>query len=140
MSDLPKIDVTGSEHPIIDNATAFKWNKVKQFISSGTSRHRISIQSFLHRFVASYDGRAVPAANPAHPHATAAGATDQLPSTPEPRNRGPVGSRSSSLGAGWRWVVRVNRRIEESWLGDLLALICLAAIIYVFLVSGWVLS
>ncbi|WP_456391154.1 hypothetical protein [Profundibacter sp.] len=52
-----------------------------------------------------------------------AGATDQYQSTPEPRSRGPVGSRLSSLGAGWRWVVRVNRRIEESWVGDVLALI-----------------
>lgn len=60
---------------------------------------------------------------------TAAGATDQFQSTPEPRNRGPVGSCLSSLGAGWRWVVRLNQRVEESWVGDVLALIGLIILI-----------
>ncbi len=82
-------------------------------------------QSSLHRFGCTSDARAVPAANPAHSHAIAAGTTEQFQSTPEPRSRGPVGSCLSSLGASWRWVVRVNQRVEESWLGDVLALISL---------------
>lgn len=70
----------------------------------------------------------------------AAETTDQFQSTPEPRNRGPVSSCLSSLGAGRRWVAGVNQRIEESWVGDVLALISLAAITYMFLIAGWVLS
>lgn len=66
--------------------------------------------------------------------------SDQFQSTPEPRNRGPVSACFSSLGTGWRWVAQMSQRIEESWVGDLLALICLAATIYLFLVIGWVLS
>lgn len=61
-------------------------------------------------------------------------------STPEPRTCGPVGSCLTSLGASWRWVVQVGQRIEVSWFGDLLALICLAATTYMFLLIGWVLS
>lgn len=109
-------------------------------LSVKTSSKSSDISNSSHRFGYTSDGRAVPAANPAHPHATAAGTQDQFQSTPEPRNRGPVGSRLSSLGAGWRWVIQAHKRLEASWVGDVLALICIAIGVYVFLVAGWVLS
>lgn len=98
------------------------------------------ILSSSRRLSCKSDGRTVPAANPAHPHVSAAGAIDHIQSTPELRNRGPVSLCLSTLGTGWRWVAQMSPRIEESWVGDLLALICLAATIYLFLVIGWVLS
>ncbi len=82
-------------------------------------RHNISIQGFLHRFGCTSDGRAVPAANPAHPHVFAAGATDQYQSTPEPRNRGPVGSRypapaSIKKEGGVVMVISAERRANQA--------------------------
>ncbi|WP_126975540.1 hypothetical protein [Frigidibacter oleivorans] len=34
-------------------------------------------------------------------------------------------SRRKVLRAGWRWLVRLNARIEECWIGDLLGAFCL---------------
>jgi hypothetical protein len=54
--------------------------------------------------------------------------------------RGVAGPSFPSLRAGWQRVVGFGRRIEDSWVGDLLALLSLAAAVYAFLVMGWVLS
>lgn len=61
-------------------------------------------------------------------------------STTEPRLRGVVGPSFSFLKAGWQRVAGVVRRIDDSLIGDLLALLSLVAAIYAFLVMGWVLS
>ncbi|WP_457650970.1 hypothetical protein [Profundibacter sp.] len=66
--------------------------------------------------------------------------TEFNPSTPDPRLRGVAGPPFPSLRAGWRRVVRACRKIEDSWIGDLLALLSLVAVVYAFLVMGWVLS
>ena len=138
MSDLPKINVTGSKHPVIDNDAALKRNKVKQFIGSGARRHSISIQGTLHRFGCTGDDREAPAANPSP--SLRRGADNTSGPTTEPRLRGVASPLLSMLRAGWRRVVALNRRIEDSGVGDVLALLSLAAAIYVFLVAGWVLS
>ena len=61
-------------------------------------------------------------------------------STPDPRLRGVAGPSFPDLRAGWRRVAGAARRIEDSWVGDVLALLSLAAAIYGFLLIGWVLS
>ena len=46
-----------------------------------------------------------------------------LPAASVPVEREPASPRFSSLlGAGWRWLVRLNARIDDSWVGDLLGL------------------
>lgn len=54
------------------------------------------------------------------------------------------GDTGSSLrlrvAAGWSHLKRVFRQLEAHWIGDLLALFCLALTIYMFLVIGWVLT
>ncbi|WP_457647399.1 hypothetical protein [Profundibacter sp.] len=54
--------------------------------------------------------------------------------------RGVVGPSFSFLKAGWQRLAGVVRRIDDSLIGDLLALLSLVAAIYAFLVMGWVLS
>jgi len=55
-----------------------------------------------------------------------------------PVEREPASPRFSSLsGAGWRWLVRLNRRIEDCWLGDLLGVISLFVTLGILLVIGW---
>lgn len=49
-------------------------------------------------------------------------------------------SQRLPVARGWDRIKRLNARLEDSWLGDLLALICLAGCIYMFLVIGWVLQ
>ncbi|KPU84459.1 hypothetical protein JI58_03650 [Marinosulfonomonas sp. PRT-SC04] len=44
------------------------------------------------------------------------------------------------VAAGWGHLKRALRRLDESLIGDVLAMICLAAMIYAFLVVGWVMS
>ena len=50
--------------------------------------------------------------------------------------REPASPRVSSLRAGWRWLVRVNRRIEDSWVGDLIGAVSLFAMLWIGLVAA----
>ena len=52
----------------------------------------------------------------------------------EPRE--PAGSCASPLRRGWRWLVQANARLEDSWLGDLVGVICLFVIFWGFLFLG----
>lgn len=55
--------------------------------------------------------------------------------------REPVGPRaSSSLRAGWRRLVEVCDRIEDSWVGDLIGAVCLFATFYILIVIAGVLQ
>lgn len=98
----------------------------------------IPTHNSLHRFGCTGDDREAPAANPSP--SMRRGADNTAGPTTEPRLRGVASPLLSMLRAGWRRGVALNRRIEDSWVGDVLALLSMAVAIYVFLVAGWVLS
>ena len=50
--------------------------------------------------------------------------------------REPASPRVSSLRAGWRWLVRANRRIEDSWVGDLIGVVSLFGLLWIGLVAA----
>lgn len=54
--------------------------------------------------------------------------------------REPASPRVSSLRAGWRWLLRLNARLEDSWIGDLIGAACLFAAGYLLIVFAWVLA
>ena len=41
-----------------------------------------------------------------------------------------------ALRAGWRRLVRVMNRIEHSWVGDLIGVVCLFALLWMLLLLG----
>lgn len=45
---------------------------------------------------------------------------------------------SSSLRAGWRWLVRAARRLDDHWIGDLIGALCLFGMLWIGLVAAMV--
>lgn len=45
---------------------------------------------------------------------------------------------SSSLRAGWGWLVRAARRLDDHWIGDLIGAVCLFALLWMGLVIAMV--
>lgn len=45
---------------------------------------------------------------------------------------------SSSLRAGWGWLIRVVRRLDDHWIGDLIGAVCLFGMLWVGLVAAMV--
>lgn len=41
----------------------------------------------------------------------------------------------SSLRAGWRWLIRASRRLDDHWIGDLIGALCLFGMLWIGLVA-----
>lgn len=44
---------------------------------------------------------------------------------------------SSHTRAGWQWLKSVGRRLDDSWIGDLLGAVCVFATVYLLHVIAW---
>lgn len=42
---------------------------------------------------------------------------------------------SSSLRAGWRWLIRAAKRLDDHWIGDLIGALCLFGMLWIGLVA-----
>jgi len=98
---------------------------------------RSSIVS-LHPVVGASDGKGRPAGPQAQIapgrsggvlHAPAATGIACEPSSPR---------ASSSLRAGWGWLIRAARRLDDHWIGDLIGAVCLFALLWMGLVIAMV--
>ncbi|SLN48125.1 hypothetical protein PSA7680_02477 [Pseudoruegeria aquimaris] len=45
---------------------------------------------------------------------------------------------SSSLRAGWGWLIRAARRLDDHWIGDLIGALCLFGMLWIGLVAAMV--
>jgi len=45
---------------------------------------------------------------------------------------------SSSLRAGWRWLIRAAKRLDDHWIGDLIGALCLFGMLWIGLVAAMV--
>lgn len=92
----------------------------------------------LHPVVGASDGKGRPAAPQAQIapgrsggvlHAPAATGIACEPSSPR---------ASSSLRAGWGWLIRAARRLDDHWIGDLIGAVCLFGMLWIGLVAAMV--
>jgi len=45
---------------------------------------------------------------------------------------------SSSLRAGWRWLIAAAKRLDDHWIGDLIGALCLFGMLWIGLVAAMV--
>lgn len=70
-------------------------------------------------------------------------ATQAAPAATGQAGREPAGPRARllvNLRAVWRWLVRVNARIEQSWIGDVIGAACLVTTFVILIVIAGVLQ
>jgi hypothetical protein len=90
----------------------------------------------LHPVVGASDGKGRPAMPQAENASGRSGGFLRAPAAAAVEAREPASPRVSSLRAGWRWLVRANRRIEDSWVGDLIGVVSLFGLLWIGLVAS----
>lgn len=136
---MMKSSRSSSMSPSIHAATMVSSSSLKR--SRSSSARAIASVAYrstasLHPVVGTSDGKGRPATPQAENASGRSGGFLRAPAAAAVEAREPASPRVSSLRAGWRWLVRANRRIEDSWVGDLIGVVSLFGLLWIGLVAA----
>lgn len=140
---MMKSSRSSSMSPSIHAATMVSSSSLKR--SRSSSARAIASVAYrstasLHPVVGTSGGKGRPATPQAENASGWSGGFLRAPAAAAVEAREPTSPRVSSLRAGWhravRGLVRVNRRIEDSWVGDLIGVVSLFGLLWIGLVAA----
>ena len=110
--------------------------------SSASARARASIAylstASLHPVVGASDGKGRLAEPQAQGAPGWAGGVPRAPPATDAACEPSSPRASSSLRAGWGWLIRAAQRLDDHWIGDLIGALCLFGMLWIGLVAAMV--